>query len=531
MSDTKKKKLFTPIGLSGEKSRWIQWNKDQPIKDGIRINQYTHDGKKTGYWESYWANDKLESKGSYINDKKDGYWEWYWMNGNLWSKGSYINDKQYGLWEGYNKQSGELEYRYIWKNGKLVEKLPIAEAETPKKKLFRPIGLSGEDSRYDKWNKEQPIKDGVRINQYTNDGKKEGYWEEYRNGYLYSKGLYINDKKEGNWENYYENGGLATKVPYKNDKMNGMWEQYFHEGQLRAKGLYKDGKEDGVWEHYFPNGDLYSRYLYDNGEVVEQLFMVESKTPSFLLKEEMVLIREGNVQDYIENILSKIKNLPYETKKKYLTIAISTLLGYTSYPVIQSIIDKSPDKEAREITHRVLNKKDNLSMFNDGTKLHLSKKGLQHIVDEEKPKLIAYALGDGKITVGYGHAEPIGTTKLKVGQKISKEQAKQYLKQDLKVAADGVRRMFSEWKEQNKNYKVTQDMFDALVSMAFNIGVSGLRQSEMVRHLKLGDYKTAGQLIKQTNINPDTFPGLEKRRDRESNMFLSYLSKPTDVNT
>jgi GH24 family phage-related lysozyme (muramidase) len=73
-------------------------------------------------------------------------------------------------------------------------------------------------------------------------------------------------------------------------------------------------------------------------------------------------------------------------------------------------------------------------------------------------------------------------------------------------------------------------MFDALVSMAFNMGVSGLRQSEMVKYLKNGNYKTAGQLIKQTNINPDTFPGLEKRRYRESDMFLSYLSKPVDIN-
>lgn len=400
-----------------------------------------------------------------------------------------------------------------------------------KKKLFIPRKIEGEGSRWEQWNKDQPIVDGIHINQYTHDGKKEGYWEEYRNGYLYSKGLYINDKKEGNWENYYENGGLSTKVPYKNDKMNGMWEQYFHEGQLRAKGLYKDGKEDGVWEHYFPNGDLYSRYLYDNGEVVEQLFMVESKTPSFLLKEEMVLIREGNVQDYINNVISKIKNLPYETKKKYLIIAISTLLGYTSYPVIQSIFDKSPDKEAKEIVHRVMNKKDNFSMFKDGTKFRLSKKGFQHIMDEEKPKLIAYALGDGKITVGYGHAEPVETTKLKVGQKITKEQAKLYLKQDLKIAADGVRRMFNDWKKQDKNYKITQDMFDALVSMAFNMGVSGLRNTNLVDYLRDGDYKTAGQLIKKTNIDNDSFPGLEKRRYKESDMFLSYLSKPTNVNT
>jgi GH24 family phage-related lysozyme (muramidase) len=360
-----------------------------------------------------------------------------------------------------------------------------------KKKLFIPRKLSGEGSRWEQWNKEQPIVDGKRINQYDNDGEKDGIWLEF----------------------YDEDDELY--------------------GALESKQSYKNGKKDGVWEYYLESGELYYRNLYKNDKFVKILpkNMTESKTPSFLLKEEMVLIREGNVQDYINNVISKIKNLPYETKKKYLTIAISTLLGYTSYPVIQSIFDKSPDKEAKEIVRRVMDKNDKVSMFNDGTKFRLSKKGFQHIMDEEKPKLIAYALGDGKITVGYGHAEPVATTKLKVNQKITKEQAKLYLKEDLKIAADGVRRMFRDWKKQDKNYKITQDMFDALVSMAFNMGVSGLRNTKLVDHLRDGDYKTAGELIKKTNIDNDSFPGIEKRRYKESNMFLSFLPKPTKINT
>ena len=312
---------------------------------------------------------------------------------------------------------------------------------------------------------------------------------------------------------YRQNAEELAKIA---DKYNGL---------LSAKATYEDSKRIGELLEYDPEDiQNYLKKNY-NGKTLK-----EYETPSFLLKEEIILIREGNVQDYINNVLSKIKNLPYETKKKYLTIAISTLLGYTSYPIIQSLIDNSSDKDAKEITHKLMKEKDDFSVFKDGTKLRLSKRGFQHIIDEEKPKLIAYALGDGKITIGYGHAEPIGKTKLKVGQKITKEQAKKYLKEDLKTAADGVRRMFSDWKQQGKNYKITQDMFDALVSMAFNMGVSGLRQSEMVKYLKNGNYKTAGQLIKQTNINPDTFPGLEKRRYRESDMFLSYLSKPVDIN-
>jgi len=94
MSENKKKKLFIPRRLSGENSRFIQWNKEQPIVNGVQINQYTHDGKKTGIWEEYWSNGNLYSKGSYINDKKDGIWEEYWSNGQLMSKGLYKNGNE-----------------------------------------------------------------------------------------------------------------------------------------------------------------------------------------------------------------------------------------------------------------------------------------------------------------------------------------------------------------------------------------------------------------------------------------------------
>jgi antitoxin component YwqK of YwqJK toxin-antitoxin module len=625
MSDINKKKLFIPRKLSGENSRWSDWNNSQPIKDGVRINQYDMEGKKQGYWEENWENtDKLNSKGNYIDDVKEGLWVFYHSDGSIWYEEEFKNGDQSKMIIYYYERN-ELESKQLYVKGKYVKDIPLTES----KKLFIPRKLSDNDSRYSDWNNSQKIMDGKRINQYDSEGRKQGlwynynnegnisskgsyknglmdgYWEFYwENGKISSKGSFINGDRDGMWESYWFSGKLSVKGRYKNGSYNGIWEKYSNTGELEGKYLYEDGKlikkiplteskklfiprklsgensrwsdwnnsqpikdgvrinqydnegrkqgywefyyssgnihskgnytngkNDGVWEFYWNNGNLpLSKELYSDGKLIKALPLTESKTPSFLLKEEMGLIREGNVQDYINNVISKIKNLPYETKKKYLTIAISTLLGYTSYPTIQTIFNNLPDKEVKEIVHKIMKKKDKKSIFNDGTKLRLSEKGFRHIMDEEQPKLVAYSLGDGKITIGYGHAEPVETTKLKVGDKITKEQAKIYLKQDLKIAADGVRRMFRDWKKQNKNYKVTQDMFDALVSMAFNIGVSGLRNTTFVDYLRDGNYKTAGKLIKQTKINNDTFPGLEKRRNRESDMFLSYLSKNNKIN-
>jgi hypothetical protein len=70
-----------------------------------------------------------------------------------------------------------------------------------RKSLFVPRGLSyDEDNRYYKWNKEQPTKvvdeKEVRINQWDFDGKKQGYWEAFKEEpFVVEEGYYINDIK------------------------------------------------------------------------------------------------------------------------------------------------------------------------------------------------------------------------------------------------------------------------------------------------------------------------------------------------
>jgi GH24 family phage-related lysozyme (muramidase) len=65
-------------------------------------------------------------------------------------------------------------------------------------------------------------------------------------------------------------------------------------------------------------------------------------------------------------------------------------------------------------------------------------------------------------------------------------------------------------------------MFDALVSLAYNSGVGSLRQSELIQLIKKGELKLAGDSIRDYNLNKK-FPGLETRREKESEMFLASL--------
>ena len=54
------------------------------------MNELNEAGNKIGYWEEYWFNGNLLSKGNYTDGERVGYWEWYNLNGELKLKKYYI---------------------------------------------------------------------------------------------------------------------------------------------------------------------------------------------------------------------------------------------------------------------------------------------------------------------------------------------------------------------------------------------------------------------------------------------------------
>jgi antitoxin component YwqK of YwqJK toxin-antitoxin module len=69
------------------------------------ITPVNENGKEHGYWEVYYSNGNLCSKGNYVDGNRHGYWEVYYSNGNLCYKGNYVDGKLHGYWEEwYNNQ-------------------------------------------------------------------------------------------------------------------------------------------------------------------------------------------------------------------------------------------------------------------------------------------------------------------------------------------------------------------------------------------------------------------------------------------
>jgi GH24 family phage-related lysozyme (muramidase) len=164
----------------------------------------------------------------------------------------------------------------------------------------------------------------------------------------------------------------------------------------------------------------------------------------------------------------------------------------------------------------------NYDILQDPLTLKTSTKGLNFIRDHETLNLEGYEIGDGMITIGWGHAEPVVASKYAVGQKISDYEAEILFRKDIKKVEDGIRDLFEKWIGQGLDIKISQNMWDSMISMAYNMGVNGLRGSDIVQSLKQEDYLAAAENILTTRIDPK-FPGLQDRREEEKELFLQGL--------
>ena len=69
---------------------------------------------------------------------------------------------------------------------------------------------------------------------------------------------------------------------------------------------------------------------------------------------------------------------------------------------------------------------------------------------------------------------------------------------------------------------ITQNMYDAILSLTYNIGVNGFKKSSVLRLLKQGDKCNAGNAFLLWNMaGGKVLRGLVRRRERERKLFLS----------
>jgi GH24 family phage-related lysozyme (muramidase) len=238
-----------------------------------------------------------------------------------------------------------------------------------------------------------------------------------------------------------------------------------------------------------------------------------------------------DAKEYLSILREKIKELPTDLKKKIIRYVMYSFLGLLSLNQIQSSLEPTLQK-AVETEKQVLPK------VVEQPRIRQSSEDLiNHLKWEEgsitrkgEPVLTAYDLGDGAYTIGYGHAIFKGENegydflpkynKIRPGKtKITKEEAEILLKDDIKIAEGIVNEILNDWEDQGIKPKLTQGMYNTMVSMAYNMG-RGIRTKDFIQSIKRGDFKLAKKQIAQTSSGLfKKFPGLQIRRAKEAQMF------------
>lgn len=137
-----------------------------------------------------------------------------------------------------------------------------------------------------------------------------------------------------------------------------------------------------------------------------------------------------------------------------------------------------------------------------------SSEGLKMVASFEGLSLKAYPDVGGIWTNGYGHTKDV-----KEGDTCTPEEALVWLDADLMIADKALQRLAP--------VPLTQNQWDALCSLIYNIGAGNFDKSTVLNELIRGDYqKAADAFLMWDKVNGIAIIGLLNRRKAERIVFL-----------
>ena len=142
--------------------------------------------------------------------------------------------------------------------------------------------------------------------------------------------------------------------------------------------------------------------------------------------------------------------------------------------------------------------------------MKIDKYGLELIKKFESCKLTAYKADKSEkyYTIGWGHYGP----DVNKNMKISKETANKIFENDIKYFENSVNSCLK--------VKVTQSMFNALVSFTYNVGFGNFKKSTLLKYVNKKQFKKASNEFKKWNkCGGKVLNGLVKRRELEKIEF------------
>lgn len=141
--------------------------------------------------------------------------------------------------------------------------------------------------------------------------------------------------------------------------------------------------------------------------------------------------------------------------------------------------------------------------------------GIALITRFEGLRLTRYRDAVDKWTIGYGHLilpdEEIRLIKITTGE------AKALLRKDLLRTEQGLKKLLRQ--------EINQNQFDALVSLAFNIGIGNIGKSTLLKKINQNTIDAAAlEFLKWNKAGGKVLQGLQRRREAEKTLFMTPVS-------
>lgn len=325
-------------------------------------------------------------------------------------------------------------------------------------------------------------------------------------------------------------------------------------------------KESGVKD------DISPTYQWDLNQDNPTLDSYE-KAKEYIDKALSYIKDKASAIEFVRDLKDYIGELSTSAKLKLTKYVATALLGIIGFGGMTSLLSNSTSEVEREVVKTIVANKDSKDKTASDTQniksypISSSEELVAHLKASEGYNATFYDLKDGAYTVGWGHAVFRDTSRGSTGgdysfvpkfnqitpdvtmllsaedmkslkglndsekkQKMSELaelNADQLLRDDIKKAEEKLNAILSDWESQGIEVKIDQDMYDAMISMIFNMGAGEkFRTSDFLQSVKKGDLEGAYNAIDKID-NPKLltkYPGLRDRREKEKAMFGSSLA-------
>lgn len=130
-------------------------------------------------------------------------------------------------------------------------------------------------------------------------------------------------------------------------------------------------------------------------------------------------------------------------------------------------------------------------------------------------RLNAYQDSVGVWTIGYGNTYYLDNTPVERGDKVTIEEAEFLFDNVVEIFASNVRKLV--------RVQLTNNQFEAIVSIAYNIGIGAFKSSTLLKKLNVNpnDATIHDEFLKWKNAGGKVVQGLLNRRIAESKLYFS----------